>query len=56
MPTQKDLKRLVRARMRRTGEAYTTARAQIITKPETNAPILRAVPREPAPVVPAPEN
>jgi hypothetical protein len=33
MPTQKDLKRLVRARMRKTGEAYTTARAQIISKP-----------------------
>jgi hypothetical protein len=30
MPIQKDLKRLVRARMRKTGEAYTTARAQII--------------------------
>jgi len=33
MPTNKDLKRLVRARMRRTGEAYTTARAQILRKP-----------------------
>jgi hypothetical protein len=32
MPTQKDFKRLVRARMRKTGEAYTTARAQIINK------------------------
>jgi hypothetical protein len=32
MPTQKDLKRLVRARMRKTGEAYTAARAQIIGK------------------------
>src|SRR3954467_15152409 len=32
MPTQKDFKRLVRARMRKTGEAYTTARAQIISK------------------------
>ncbi len=33
MPTDKDLKRLVRARMRKTGEAYTAARAQIIRKP-----------------------
>ncbi len=28
MPSQKDFKRLVRARMRKTGEAYTAARAQ----------------------------
>ena len=35
MPQNKDLKRLVRARMRKTGEAYTTARAQIIKKPKT---------------------
>ena len=34
MPTQKDLKRLVRARMRKTGEAYTAARAQILNKPQ----------------------
>jgi len=34
MPTNKDLKRLVRARMRKTGEAYTAARAHIITKPK----------------------
>jgi hypothetical protein len=35
MPTNKDLKRLVRARMRKTGEAYTTARAHIIKRPTT---------------------
>ena len=35
MPQQKDLKRLVRARMRKTGEAYTTARSHIIKKPKT---------------------
>ena len=35
MPQNKDLKRLVRARMKKTGEAYTTARAQIIKKPKT---------------------
>ena len=32
MPTQKDFKRLVRARMTRTGEAYTTARARLLAK------------------------
>lgn len=32
MTTQKDFKRLVRARMRKTGEAYTTARAQLLAK------------------------
>ncbi|MEM7310424.1 MAG: DUF4287 domain-containing protein [Planctomycetota bacterium] len=30
MPKQKDLKRLIRARMERTGESYTTARAQVL--------------------------
>ena len=30
MPTQKDLKRLVRSRMEKTGEAYTAARLQIL--------------------------
>ena len=33
MPRNKDLKRLVRTRMTKTGEAYTTARAQIMKKP-----------------------
>jgi len=33
MPKNKDLKRLVRARMRKTGEAYTAARAQIVKHP-----------------------
>jgi hypothetical protein len=32
MTQHKDLKRRVRARMRKTGEAYTTARAQIMRK------------------------
>jgi hypothetical protein len=32
MPLNKDLKRLVRARMGKTGESYTTARAQILAK------------------------
>src|SRR5438874_589515 len=33
MPRNKDLKRLVRARMKKTGEAYTTARAQLLKRP-----------------------
>lgn len=32
MPTNKDFKRLVRARMVKTGEAYTTARAKLLNK------------------------
>jgi hypothetical protein len=32
MPIQKDLKKIVRARMQKTGEAYTTARLQIVGK------------------------
>jgi uncharacterized protein YndB with AHSA1/START domain len=32
MPREKDLKRLVRARMQKTGEAYTAARAQLLKK------------------------
>ena len=35
MTTNKDFKRLVRARMSKTGEAYTAARAHILEKPRT---------------------
>jgi len=35
MPRNKDFKRLVRARMKKTGEAYTSARAQILKKSKT---------------------
>ena len=38
MPANKDFKRLVRARMRKTGEAYTTARAQLLNKKHVPAP------------------
>ena len=41
MPRDKDLKRLVRARMKKTGEAYTAARAQVLRKspkPATPSP------------------
>ena len=34
MPTNKDLKRLVRARMKKTGEAYTAARSHITKTPK----------------------
>jgi hypothetical protein len=34
MPKQKDLKRLIRSRMKKTGEAYTAARLQILKKTE----------------------
>lgn len=43
MPTNKDLKRLVRGRMTKTGESYTAARAQIV-KGRTSSP------KPPAPV------
>ena len=34
MPIQKDFKRLVRSRMKKTGEAYTAARLQVLKKRE----------------------
>jgi hypothetical protein len=37
MPTNKDFKRLVRARMQKTGEAYTAARAHLLTKKQIRA-------------------
>ena len=37
MPREKDLKRLVRARMKKTGEAYTAAHKQILEKPRRKA-------------------
>jgi uncharacterized protein YndB with AHSA1/START domain len=38
MTTRKDFKRLVRRRMQKTGEAYTTARIQILQRVRTPAP------------------
>ena len=38
MPREKDLKRLVRARMQKTGEAYTTARSHVLRKPRRTPP------------------
>ncbi len=37
MPTHKDFKRVVRARMQKTGEAYTTARAQLLRRQQAPA-------------------
>lgn len=51
MPRNKDLKRLVRARMKKTGEAYTAARAQITrtkTKTLRSAASSRAVAASPS--------
>lgn len=50
MTVAKDFKRLVRARMRKTGEAYTTARAILLSKP---APVSRAPAPPPIASVPA---
>ncbi|HET9636433.1 MAG TPA: hypothetical protein VFP26_10930 [Gemmatimonadaceae bacterium] len=36
MTANKDFKRLVRARMKKTGEAYTTARSRLVKKPKLN--------------------
>ena len=41
MPTSKDLKRLTRSRMQKTGESYTTARSQLLKK---KRPAIAAVP------------
>jgi len=38
MPTQKDLKKIVRARMEKTGEAYTAARMHIVSKKKEPQP------------------
>ncbi len=38
MPRNKDLKRLVRARMTKTGESYTAARAQVVRKSQSKKP------------------
>jgi hypothetical protein len=36
MPKQKDLKRIVRSRMQKTGESYTAARLHIVRKKESD--------------------
>ena len=47
MPTDKDLKRLVRARMTRTGEAYTTARARLLDKQQQRQATPPSAPPQP---------
>jgi hypothetical protein len=49
MARDKDLKRLVRARMKKTGEAYTAARAQVVRKPTAKK---RLAAPDPAPAQP----
>ncbi len=44
MPRNKDLKRLVRARMKKTGEAYTAARSRVLEKRPSRAAAARRVP------------
>src|SRR5262245_58721809 len=51
MPRQKDLKRHVRARMQKTGESYTTARAQVVRK--AKSPVAIAPAKAAAPPLPA---
>lgn len=52
MPTDRDFKRLVRARMQKTGEAYTAARAQLLRTPRA-APAPAPAPAVAAMPVPA---
>src|SRR5262245_15420491 len=44
MPKNKDLKRLVRARMAKTGESFTTARLHVVAKARPSAPRERTKP------------
>ena len=54
MPRNKDLKRLVRARMRRTGESYTTSRAKIVARSAAE-PRVRQAAAPPAAAPPKPD-
>jgi len=51
MTSNKDLKRVVRARMKKTGEAYTAARAQIVKKPRATIPTAVPTAPDPAPAI-----
>jgi len=46
MPTQKDFKRLVRSRMKKTGESYTAARLQLVNKRESRPAETRETPQD----------
>lgn len=52
MTAQKDFKRVVRARMHKTGESYTAARARLLTKPLARSSTPAAPPAPPAPPTP----
>lgn len=58
MPHNKDLKRLVRARMSKTGEAYTAARAQIVRKSaaKTSQTDVASAPRPTPMLAPKPKD
>jgi hypothetical protein len=53
MPANKDFKRLVRTRMRKTGESYTTARMQLLNRKQS---VIRPEPAAPAAAVLAPTD
>ena len=57
MPRNKDFKRLVRARMSKTGESYTAARVQVLAKSKdrSQAPPVVAEPRRRAAAAPQPD-
>jgi hypothetical protein len=48
MPRNKDFKRLVRARMRKTGESYTTSRAKLIARTSARSKPVTAVAEKPS--------
>lgn len=50
MPANKDFKRIIRARMQKSGESYTAARAQIVAKRPAPKPLPVAIAIEPEPV------
>ena len=60
MPTNKDFKRVVRARMRKTGESYTAARAQLLRVKQASiakpAPARRAAKPIPPPLIVPPSR
>jgi hypothetical protein len=43
MPRDKDRKRIIRERMKKTGESYTTARAHVLSKTKADRPVAPAV-------------
>ena len=51
MPRNKDLKRLVRARMSKTGESYTASRAKIVAQSAAKTRTITSAAKKPAPPV-----